>query len=381
MIMTAILSVVLPSGNFEQKFENDLQDETEKQKNKANYGSYVIREINEKKYCFELYDKQNKLLVRSYNCYKSIEDVKEAISITRRNGEIAEVEDRTVNWIKEANHPKYEMYKEKGLYYFKLSIDNKTLLFRSEAYETVQNCKKQLSKSMASVKSLEIYISVEKLSANDAKQYKNMKPISFGDEEPEEIEQIEEIKKEQTKQKRKKVEKHKKIEQPIQPVQNEPVVEELKVDDSAVVINTAEKKTLWQSYSELSKEQKGFFDGLRKAAQEKEGSREFESSSQLSYVIFRDKLMRIQIRRNTVEAIFMLMDSSFKQLQNDKDIKIKETKTVVKIENEAYYALAIETLNKKYDLLLEQKAERDNKRKTERLEKSRQKRLEKKGKN
>ena len=77
----------------------------------------------------------------------------------------------------------------------------------------------------------------------------------------------------------------------------------------------------------------------------------------------------------------MLMDSTFKQMQNSGDIKIKETKTVVKIENGAYYSLALETLNKKYDLIVEQKAEREDKRRKERLEKSRQKRLEQKGNN
>jgi Trm5-related predicted tRNA methylase len=73
------------------------------------------------------------------------------------------------------------------------------------------------------------------------------------------------------------------------------------------------------------------------------------------------------------------MDSTFKQLQNNGDIKIKETKTVIRVENDAYYSLAIETLNRKYDLLVEQKAERESQKKQERLEKLRQKRLEKKG--
>jgi uncharacterized protein YegP (UPF0339 family) len=355
MIMTAMLSVVLPSTVYEEKYVQ--KEEDKKPKQSAKCGSYVIREINQKKYCFELYDKQDKFLVRSYNCYKTISDVKQAIGITRKNGEIAEIEDRTVNWIKEANHPKFEMFKDDVKYYFKLTLDNSITLFKSEAYETLQECKKQLDKAIASVKTLAVYISVDKLLESDAEQYKNMKPVAFGDEHPEPEEQAE------------------------MQVQPEAVKSEVKVDESAVIINTGEKKTLWESYSELSKQQKAFFDGLRKAAQEKEGSREFESSSQLSYVLFKDKLMRIQIKRNTVEAIFMLMDSTFKQMQNGSDIKIKETKTVVRIENDAYYSLALETLNKKYDLLKEQKVERDSQKKQERLEKLRKKRLENKGKN
>ena len=352
MIMTAMLSVVLPSTVYEEKFEQ--KEDTQKTKSKAKLGSYVVREINDKKYCFEIYDKQDKFLVRSFNCYKSINDVKQAIGITRRNGEIAEIEDRTVNWIKEANHPKFEMYKEDGFYYFKLSLDKKVVVFESIGYETLQECKKQLDKTVVAVKSLAVYISVEQLLEEDAQQYKNKKPLTFEDEQTEEVEQV-------------------------IPQAHTAEVHEIKVDEGAVIINAGEKKTLWESYDELSKEQKGFFDGLRKAAQEKTGSREFESSVQLSYVLFKDKLMRIQIKRGVVEAIFMLMDSTFKQMQNAGDIKLKETKTVVKIENDAYYALALETLNKKYDLIVEQKAEREEQKRQERLEKSRQKRLEQKG--
>ena len=70
----------------------------------------------------------------------------------------------------------------------------------------------------------------------------------------------------------------------------------------------------------------------------------------------------------------MLMDSTFKQTANS-DIKIKETKTVIRIENDAYFTLALETLERKYNLIQEQKAEREEKKRQERLEKARQKRL------
>ena len=353
--MTAILSVVLPNTGFEEHYET--KEVVQKPKKNEKCGSYVVREIDKSRFCFELYDKQDKFLVRSYNCYKTVADVKEAIGITRRNGEIAEIEDRTASWIKEVNHPKFDMFKEDDHYFFTLSLDRKSIMFKSNPFDTIQECKKQLDKTTISIKSMAVYISVEKLLDFDAQQYKNKKPMTFGDEQPV-------VAEEKSSQ-----------EQPEQ--QKEATL----VDEGAVVINTGEKKTLWESYDELSNEQKTFFDGLRKAAQEKSGSREYESSVQLSYVLFKDKLMRIQIKRNTVEAIFMLMDSTFKQLQNAGDIKIKETKTVIRLENDAYYALALETLNKKYDLLVEQKEERENQRKQERLEKARQKRLEKKGEN
>ena len=342
MIMTAILSVVLPSGAAEQVVVQQVQVES-KPKEEAKKGSYVIREIDAKKYCFEIYDKQDKLLVRSLDCYKSTADVKQAIEVTRESGKIASIEDRTVNWIKEYNHPKYEMMKEGSSYIFRLSLDAKTVMFKSPNYQSLQECKKQLDKTVAAVASTAVYLSVERLTEAEAKQYKDKKA--------------------------------KGVESEIASTVAQPV-EEVS-EDGAIVINAEKKKTLWESYSDLSAEQKTFFNGLRKAAQEKAGVKEYESSSQLSFTLLKNNLMRIRIRRNTVEAVFMLMDSAFKQTDVG-DVKIKETKTLLVIENETYYALALETLTKKYDLLLEQKSERESRKKAERQEKAKQQRLAKK---
>lgn len=350
MIMTAILSVVLPNTGTAEVSEQ--KDGSAKPKNNTKCGSYVIREIDAKRFCFEIYDKQDRFLVRSFNCYKSVAGVKQAIAMARENGEIADVEDRTVNWIKEVNHPKFEMFKEGELYCFKLSSDNTSVIFKSPSYTTLQECKKQLDKTIAAVASTAVYISVEKLPSADAQQYKGMKATGIQDE----------------------------VAATLLPSSSETVSEAETVGDGAVVINAVEKKTLWESYGELSAKQKHFFDGLRKAAQEKDGVREFEASSQLSFVLFKNNLLRIRIRRNTVEAVFMLMDATFKRLDVAGDVKIKETKTVLRIENDTYYALALETLDKKYNLLLEQKNERESQRKAERQAKAKQKRLSQKKK-
>ena len=348
MIMTAILSVVLPNVVTAETAEQ--QEERSKPKNNVKCGSYVVREIDANRFCFEIYDKQDRFLVRSFNCYKDVADVKQAISLTRESGRIAEVEDRTVNWIKEVNHPKFEMFKDGELYCFKLLLDGKTVIFKSQPYQTVQECKKQLDKTIVAVASTAVYISVEKLSSADAQQYTGMKAEDVKDEVAVTV---------------------------AQPI-SETTTETMTSGDGAIVINAVEKKTLWESYKELSKTQKTFFDGLRKAAKEKADVKEYESSSQLSFTWLKNNLLRIRIRRNTVEAVFMLMDATFKRLDVAGDVKIKETKTVIKIENDTYYALALETLDKKYNLLLEQKAERESQRKAERQAKTKQKRRSKK---
>lgn len=347
MIMSAILSVVLPSGAVEQAVVRQAQEDGKpKNKGEGKIGSYVIREIDAKKYCFEIYDKQDKLLVRSLDCYKSTADVKQAIELTRESGKIADIEDRTVNWIKEFNHPKFELIKEGKAYFFRLSLDAKAVVFKSPNYQSLQECKKQLDKTVSAVASTAVYLSVEKLTDAEAKQYKDMKAKGVESETASTVAQ--------------------------------PIGEA--GEDGAIVINAEKKKTLWESYSDLSAAQKTFFNGLRKAAQEKAGVKEYESSSQLSFTLLKNNLMRIRIRRNTVEAVFMLMDAAFKQTDVS-DAKIKETKTVLVIENETYYALALETLAKKYNLLLEQKNERETRKKAERQEKAKQQRLAKKAAN
>ena len=364
MIMTAILSVVLPNVGIIESAEQ--QEERSKPKTNAKCGSYVVREIDARRFCFEIYDKQNRFLVRSYNFYKDVAEVKRAISRTRDSGAIAEVEDRTVNWIKEVNHPKFEMYKDGEDYCFKLLLDGKTIIFKSQAYQTVQECKKQLDKTIAAVASTAVYISVEKLSAEDARQYAGMKAAEEKDEVAVTSEQPVEERASET------------VSETIFETASETTSETGNTSEGSIVINTVEQKTLWESYAELSDEQKRFFDGLRKAANEKAGVKEYESSSQFAYTFLKNNLLRIRIKRNAVEAIFMLMDATFKRLDVAGDVKIKETKTVLRLENDTYYALAVETLDKKYDLLLEQKNERETQKKAERQEKAKQKRLEKK---
>lgn len=398
MIITAVLSVVLPNVGYVEQYEPKEEKEKSKQKAEGKVGSYVIRKADEGKYCFELYDKQDKYLVRSFNCYKRVEDVKEAIANARTGGVIADVEDRTVSWIKEINHPKFEIYQEGGHYYFRLSLDSKDIVFVSEPFALLKDCKKQLDKTVAAVGSTAVYISIEKLTESQAQQYKGARALgdtaaaASGLVKARMVEvavtsaDAERPPKPAVKPKEPKtviatIEPKKsavKPQEPPKPAAEEKPSEGETAADGAIVINPVETKTLRENYKELSDVQKKYFDGLKKAAQAKEGAREYESSEQISYALFRDKLMRIRIRRNTVEAIFMLMDPTFKQMQSGSDVKIKETKTVLKIENDTYYALALETLDKKYDLLVKQKEEREARKKQERLERSRQKRLENK---
>ena len=134
------------------------------------------------------------------------------------------------------------------------------------------------------------------------------------------------------------------------PAQPEPKAVEAMPAEEAVAVDESKEKTFWELYEALSADQKAYFDGLRNAVQAKVGVRETEYPDQLGYTVFRSNLMRIRIRKETVEAVFMLTDPAFKPLQSG----------VVRIINASYYRLALETLDKKYAALLEQKKEREN---------------------
>lgn len=342
MIMAAMLSVVLPNaGNWEMP-EKTGDDEKPKKKEKC--GSYVVREIDPQKYCFELYDPQNRLLVRSLHCYLSVGDVKQAIASTRESGQIADVEDRTVDWIKEVNHPKFELFKDGEKFRFQLSSDSSFVIFRSKPFASLQECKKQMDKTIAAVASLAVYISVEKLSESEAKQYADANVIGAENAEDASAAPVEQPKSEATQAKPADEAVAQTAPQP------EPKTAEAKPEEEAVVPEESKQKTFWELYEDLSAEQKAFFDGLRNAVLGKVGTRENEYSDQLCYTLFRSNLMRIRIRKETVEAVFMLTDPAFKPLQSG----------VVRIINASYYSLALETLDKKYAMLLEQRKEREN---------------------
>ena len=349
MIMAAMLSVVLPNaGNWEMP-EKTGDDEKPKKKEKC--GSYVVREIDPQKYCFELYDPQNRLLVRSLHCYLSVGDVKQAIASTRESGQIAEVEDRTVDWIKEVNHPKFELFKDGAKFRFQLSSDSSFVIFRSKPFASLQECKKQMDKTIAAVASLAVYISVEKLSESEAEQYADASVIGAKDAPAVQPAQPE-PKAVASKPDGEAVTAQPKpaaAAQTASAAQPEPKTAEAKPEEASAP-EESKQKTFWELYEDLSAEQKAYLDGLRNAVLGKVGTRENEYSDRLCYTLFKSNLMRIRIRKDTVEAIFMLTDPAFKPLQSG----------VVRIINASYYRLALETLDKKYASVLEQKKEREN---------------------
>ncbi len=158
-------------------------------------------------------------------------------------------------------------------------------------------------------------------------------------------------------------EKFKQISTPIvQELALEEVVEENELipdvsEDGTAggVIFTADRKTLWDKYAELTKEQRRYFDRIRDCANDKANIKCIEAKDYLTFKLLKDKLVRLRIRRDMVEAVFMLVSSSFKNTFSESDIKVREAATIIRVENEAYLEVALKTLDMQYDALVEER--------------------------
>ncbi len=142
-------------------------------------------------------------------------------------------------------------------------------------------------------------------------------------------------------------------------------------DDSAEVAFVSEKKNLEDKYAELSDVQKGYFDKIKEYACSKEDARAIEAKGHITVKYGKERLVRITIRRDAVEAVFLLIDSNFKKYMKEQDAPIKEKPTVIRIENDAYLQLALETVDLKYNSLMEEKQQRLEEQKAKKRERAR----------
>lgn len=152
---------------------------------------------------------------------------------------------------------------------------------------------------------------------------------------------------------------------------DETAATEDETDDSAEVAFVSEKKNLEDKYAELSDVQKGYFDKIKEYACSKEDARAIEAKGHITVKYGKERLVRITIRRDAVEAVFLLIDSNFKKYMKEQDAPIKEKPTVIRIENDAYLQLALETVDLKYNSLMEEKQQRLEEQKAKKRERAR----------
>ena len=203
MILMAILSIILPQ-------QGEACEKPEKVKAPKPMGAYVISETFDGWFVFGLYDAKRKNLVHSTYAYDSIEAAKQAIASCRENGKIAETEDRSGLWIQEKYIPKFEVCKYGEMYGFSLRTIEEDSLIYSAMVSRIASCLSLLEKVKANVATMDIYMSVEKVSGEGYKKW------GIVEEEPIVEEPI--------------------VEEPIveEPIVEEPIVEEPIVEEPIV---------------------------------------------------------------------------------------------------------------------------------------------------
>ena len=360
MIMMAIISVVLPP------IDNQRQDEYKEEPNlkrEGKVGSFVIRELEDENFSFELYDVKNQFLANSYYCYASIEETKFGIGVARENGNIASIEDRTLHWIKEMNHPKFVIYSENGKYYFKLNVDKVYTILESVSFDNYEECKKIMYKAAKAVKSKDVYISVDVIPREASKKYKDRlyganngkaeEPVKGTErvEVPKAVEKVEPVKVEEA------------------AVTVAPIIEQAE-EVKQPVLKIPVRKTLVESYELLTATQKKFFDGIKKHASSKSGIRVIESKYEMLFKYNYKRVMVLRISSNVVVAGLPLMDNTVKAQLATSNTKLKETLTVIKVNSKDLYDTAIKTFDVKYDLVVSSSRKRKGENESETDDKS-----------
>ncbi|MDE5756519.1 MAG: hypothetical protein K2I23_05445, partial [Clostridia bacterium] len=140
------------------------------------------------------------------------------------------------------------------------------------------------------------------------------------------------------------VEKEVKVEVPVEveKIVEKEVVKEVKVEVPVAVPTPSKPKkevaprlTLDEAYTQLSKQQQKYFDGLRQYALSKPNSKEKKSTY---FTVFGQStvnpLMKLTIKKDTVVALFKMEDEYMKDIRRDATgdgtkIKVKETEVII----------------------------------------------------
>jgi|GEM_PF-1524355 len=395
LIIMAVLSVVLNKGVFAEQADSESEEKQTKP-----LGYYVIHKTDDEKFVFLLYDNAKNAVCASQYKYDSLVEVKSAIAVCRENSFFAAFEDRTKKWVEYVNHPKFVLYMQGGKYFFRMTLSNEDVVFVSKGYGKYAACEKAMNTAMRIARTEKVYFADgDVLPGEDFKELTTTsepvevkpeeQPVAPANEQPvdqpaaeEPVEEVAEQPAVEEQPAEQPAQEEPVEEQPAQeePVEEQPAEESVEevaeqpaeeeqsaeeqpeeaqpvVEENAAVESDNENKTLWELYAELSLKQRKYFDMIRARAESKEDVR--SSESKIAYTVYysRDKVVRLRIRDNVVEALFFVTDNAFKRLK-DGSTAIKETATVIRVVDDEHFDLAIQTVDYKYDSIVEDRSDK-----------------------
>lgn len=145
-------------------------------------------------------------------------------------------------------------------------------------------------------------------------------------------------------------------EKPAEPeVVEEPVVEEAAepapVEEDAegtIKFATTQQKTLDEKYLELPAEQRGWYDAIIKYASAVEGSKRVKNARYEEYKVGKNRIVRLLIKRGTIQCEFILHNSDFKNYVNENKINVKQAATTMLVEE----AATVEAVKNSIDIVV-----------------------------
>ena len=106
-------------------------------------------------------------------------------------------------------------------------------------------------------------------------------------------------------------------------------------EDGKISFSTRQKQTLEEKYLALTSEQRGWYDEIIKYAANQEGSKRFKNERYEEYKVGNSRLVRLLIKRGVINCEFILHNSDFKNYINENKISVKQSATVMLVENAA----------------------------------------------
>ena len=132
--------------------------------------------------------------------------------------------------------------------------------------------------------------------------------------------------------------------EPVMPPQAEElsvaaVAEEL--DENAVVFSAGDvQKTLDEKFQELDETQQRYYVEIVQYAMGKEGAKQFKNQRYEEYKIGKTRLVRLQIKRGLVVCEFILLNADFNNFIRDNKVRVKQSPTVLRVEDDAAVGIA-----------------------------------------
>lgn len=118
------------------------------------------------------------------------------------------------------------------------------------------------------------------------------------------------------------------VEEPAEP-EAAPAEED---EDGTIKFATGQQQTLDEKYLALPAEARGWYDEIIKYASAVEGSKRFKTARYEDYKVGKNRLVRMLIKRGVIQCEFILYNSDFKNYVNENKIAVKQSATVMYIE-------------------------------------------------